>query len=100
MHAARALFAEKEDEEEWGFLLVDAANEFNAGNRITCLWTVQHRWPSGARFSLNCHRHQALLLMRTNDGYAGHWLWSREGVTHSNSLAMILYGIGMLPLTL
>ena len=37
VHTARALFAEKEDEEEWGFLLVDAANAFNDGNRIACL---------------------------------------------------------------
>ena len=84
------LFAEKEDEEEWGLLLVNADNTFNAGNRIACHWTVQHCWPSGARFSFNCYRHQALLLVRVNDGYAGHWLWSREGVTQGNPLAMSL----------
>ena len=91
VHAARALFSEKEDKEEWRFLFVNTANAFNTSNRIACLWTVQHRWPSGVRFSLNCYRHQALLLVRADDGYAGHWLWSHEG---------ILYGIGMLPLTL
>ena len=37
VHAERSLFAEKEDKEEWGFLLVDATNAFNAGNRIACL---------------------------------------------------------------
>ena len=57
VHAAQALFAKKEDQEEWGFLLIDTANTFNASNHIACLWTVRHRWPSGARFSLNCHRH-------------------------------------------
>ena len=74
VHTTRTLFAEKEDKEEWGFLLVDTANEFNAGNRIACLWTVRHRWPSGARFSMNCYRHQSLLLVRADNGYAGHWL--------------------------
>ena len=43
MHAARTLFAEKDGEEEWGFILVDAANAFNAGNRITYLWIVWHQ---------------------------------------------------------
>ena len=51
-------------------------------------------------FSFNCYCHQALLLMRANDGYAGHWLWSREAVTQGDPLAMILYGLGMLLLTL
>ena len=69
---ARALFAEKEDEEEWGFLLVDAANAFNGGNRIACIWTVRHRWSSGVRSSFNCYHHQALLLVRADDGYVGH----------------------------
>ena len=52
------------------------------------------------RFSLNCYYHQALLLVRTDDGYAGHWLWSLEGLNQGNPLAMILYGIRILPLTL
>ena len=100
MHAARALYTEKEDNEEWELLLVHAANAFNASNRIACLWTARHRWLSGTRLSFNCYRHQVLLLVCANDGYTGHWLWSREGVTQDNPLAMILYGLGMLLLTL
>ena len=72
VHAARALYAEKEDKEEWGFLLVDAANVFNTGNRIACLLTARHHWPSGTRFSFNCYRHHALLLVRADDGYVRH----------------------------
>ena len=37
--------------------------------------------------------------MRNNDGYGGEWLASMEGVTQGDPLSMILYGIGMLPLT-
>ena len=37
VHAAQALFTEKEDEEKYWFLLVNAANVFNAGNRIAYL---------------------------------------------------------------
>ena len=62
-HAARALYAKKEDKEEWGFLLVDAANAFNTNNCIAYLWTVWHRWPSGMRFSFNYYRHQDLLMV-------------------------------------
>ena len=100
MHATQALYAEMQDKEEWGFLLVDAANAFNANNRIACLWTARHYWPSSVRFSFNCYRHQVLPLVRADDGYTGHWLWSCEGVTQGNPLVMILYGLVMLPLTL
>ena len=61
---------------------------------------VRHRWPSGARLIFNCYHHQALLLVRADDSYAGHCLWSREGLTQGEPLKMILYGFGMLPLTL
>ena len=27
------------------------------------LWTVQHRWPEGARFAFNCYWHWAQLLL-------------------------------------
>ena len=43
VHVDRDLFAEKEENEEWAFLLVDAANAFNASNRIAYLWTVRYR---------------------------------------------------------
>ena len=100
VHAVRAMWNGAADNEEWGFLLVDAANAFNAGNRTAILWTVRHRWPSGARFSFNCYRHWSQLMIRSDDGYAGHWLTSQEGVTQGDPLSMILYGIGMLPLTI
>ena len=41
-HAAHTLFVERDDEEEYGFLIVDAANTFNAGNCSSCLWTVRY----------------------------------------------------------
>ena len=98
VHAARSLWEENEEEEEWGFLLVDAANAFNACNRIAAMWTVRHLWPSGARFSYNCYRHHALLVVRATDGHDGEWLVSKEGVTQGDPLSMVIYGLAMMPL--
>ena len=51
-------------------------------------------------FNLNYYCHKVLLLMRADDGYAGQCLSSREEVTQGDLLEMILYGIGMMSLTL
>ena len=40
------------------------------------------------------------MLVRADDGYADHWICSREGMTQGNPLAMILYSLGMLLLML
>ena len=100
VHAAITLFEEKDDEDECLFLPVDAENAFNAGNCVSCLWTVCHQWPSSAQFRCNCYSHQLILMVRSEDGYDGHWLASREGVAQGDYLTMILYGISMLLLTL
>ena len=41
--------------------LVDACNGSNELSRLAMLWTVQHRWPEGERFTLSCYRHWAQL---------------------------------------
>ena len=81
VHTTRTLFAERDNEEGYVLLLVNTAYMLNAGNHIICLWTVRHRWPSDARFIMNCYRHQSLLMVCINDGYNGHWLVSQESVT-------------------
>ena len=49
IHAMRVLFEEhREEEEDWGLLLIDAHNEFNEENRTAMLWAVRHEWPSCA----------------------------------------------------
>ena len=44
--------------------IVDACNGFNKLSRLEMLWTVQHRWPAGARFTFNCYKHWAQLILR------------------------------------
>ena len=48
------------------------------------------------RFYFNCYQHHAILV---NHGAMGMWLIvSNQGVTQGDSLSMICYGIGILPL--
>ena len=48
------LWAQHSQEEDWGFLLIDAWNAFNEENRTAMLWAVWKEWPSGAQFTFNC----------------------------------------------
>jgi hypothetical protein len=78
-------------------LLVDATNGFNELGRKAMLWTVRHRWASGARFSFNCYRHSAQLILRRR-GKDCAVILSREGVTQGDPLSMVLYGLSLTPL--
>jgi hypothetical protein len=78
-------------------LLVDATNGSNELGRKSMLWTVRHHWANGARFSFNCYRHSAqLILRRRGDDCA--IILSREGVTQGDPLSMVLYGLALTPL--
>ena len=62
------------------------------------LWAVCHNWPSGAQFTFNCYRHWAILVVRNTEDGSVHFLHRKEGVTQGDPLAMIAYGIRVLPL--
>ena len=42
------LWEEHNQEEDWGFLLIEARNAFNEENRTAMLWAVRNEWRSGA----------------------------------------------------
>ena len=69
---------------------------FNEINQLGVLWTVRHLWPSGARFSFNCYRHWSSLVLR-NWNCTASFLHSREVLTQGDPLAIITYGISILP---
>ena len=69
-----------EDSETSGTTLVDACNGFYELSRLVILWTVQRRWPAGVRFTFNCYRHWAQLLL-LQPGEPPVAIMIREGVT-------------------
>ena len=62
------------------------------------LWTIRHEWPSCAKFAFNCYRHFVVLVIRSRDGKSTAFIFSKEGVTQGDALAMAAYGVGLLPL--
>ena len=59
---------------------------------------MQKEWTSGAQFTFNCYHHWYTLVVRGMEDVSGHLLHSKEGVTQGDPLAMIAYGIWVLPL--
>ena len=86
------------EKEEMGFLLIDAKNVFNDGNRTYILWTVRHLWPTGVRFTFNCYRHHSMLYLKSADKRGFEIIHSREGVMQGDLRAMIAYSILLLPM--
>ena len=97
IHRFQTLWDKNSSTEEWGVLLVDAKNAFNKINRVGMLWTVRHLWPPGARFVFDFYHHWSSRVLR-NGNRTSIILHSIEGVTQGGHLAMIAYGIGILPL--
>ena len=77
IHATRLQWTQHYQEEEWGFLLIDARNVFNEKNQTAMLWAVRHEWPGCAQFTFNCYRHWAMLLVRYTADGSGHFLHSK-----------------------
>ena len=82
----------------FSIIMADAENGFNMLNRKAMLWTVRHLWAAGSRFSFNCYRHAAQLVVVRGQGQPASILLSREGVTQGDPLSMILYGVDLVPL--
>jgi hypothetical protein len=91
IHAINKLWHDMKEEENWGFLLIDASNTFNKLNQTAILWHVRHEWPSGACYTFNCYHHWSTLVIRGVDGATSSFIHSKEGVTLGNALSMVAY---------
>ena len=73
-------------------LLVDASNAFNALNHGVALSNVRFLCPSLATILINTYRELTELFVE------GEVLWSEEGTTQGDPLAMPFYALATIPL--
>ena len=89
IHAMQQIF---KDEHTEAVLLVDASNAFNNLNRQAALHNIHILCPPLATILSSTYQADVQLFID------GETLYSREGTTHGDPLAMAMYGIGILPL--
>ncbi len=77
--------------------MVDASNGFNELSCMAMLWTMHHLWPKASWFAFNCYRHKAMPII-CNPSHTWIILWSCKGITQGDPLAIVLYGIVLVPL--
>ena len=85
----RLLFFRQDTE---AVLLVYVSNAFNSLNRQVALRNIQHLCPSLANILINSYTEPTELFV---DGQV---LWSEEGTTHGDPLAMPMYALATIPL--
>ena len=89
IHSIRILFTDNGNE---GVLLVDATNAFNLLNRQVALCNITTVCPSIATVLINTYRGDAELFVDSQT------LYSREGTTQGDPLAMAFYALATVPL--
>lgn len=92
IHAMVELFERPETE---CIFLADAANAFNEISRPAALYNTRVYCPRLSRFVFNSYKGHAKLYVSGS----GEMIYSQEGTTQGCATAMIVYGLGMLPLT-
>ena len=89
VHAADLLFKQEDTE---AILLVDATNAFNSLNRLSALHNIRRLCPSLATALINSYREPTELFVD------GDVLYSCEGTTQGDPLAMPMYALATIPL--
>ena len=93
VHAVEELFNSTE-EDGHGLLMMDVSTAFNALNRETALWNARILWPRCSRFLFNTYKGYAPLIVAGTTEL----LFSSEGTTQGDPLAMLFYGVSLMPL--
>ena len=89
VHAMRAIYDDPSPE---AVLLVDVSNSFNNLNRQVALLNIQTLCPSLVTVLINTYREDVPLFIDN------HCIYSSEGTTQGDPLAMTMYSIGITPL--
>lgn len=89
IHAMRTIFNQDDSQ---GLLLVDASNAFNSLNRSVALLNIRHVCPPIFNILCNCYRSPSDLFVD------GSRIYSEEGTTQGDPLAMPMYALATVPL--
>ena len=89
VHAMHRVYESRETE---AVLLVDASNAFNSLNREAALRNIQHLCQTLSKIITNTYRENPQLFID------GNILYSQEGTTQGDPLAMAMYAIAITPL--
>ena len=89
VHAVRECFQLEGTE---AVLLVDASNAFNSLNRNVALHNIQFECPAISTFLINTYREPSELFID------GEVIYSQEGTTQGDPLAMPMYAVATLPM--
>ena len=89
IHSMRTVFSNVNSE---GCLLVDASNAFNSLNRAVALQNIQYICPAFSSILINIYRFPAPLYVD------GDVIYSNEGTTQGDPLAMPFYALSTIPL--
>ena len=89
VHSIHQLYLEYDTE---ALLLVDAENAFNSLNRETALRNILHLCPSIGHVVFNTYHDNVSLFI------GGETIYSLEGTTQGDPLAMAMYALGVTPL--
>ena len=89
VHAVRECFQLEETE---AVLLVNASNAFNSLNRNVALHNIQFECPAISTFLINTYREPTELFID------GEVIYSQEGTTQGDPMAMPMYAVATLPL--
>lgn len=81
-----------QEEDTQGTLLADASNAFNSLNRELALLNTRHLCLSLSNILINTYRSDVPLFIDNEV------IWSREGTTPGDPLAMPMFAIGVVPL--
>ena len=95
IHVANDLFNENVDNPNYGFLLVDTNNAFNSINCKHLLCTIRYLWPGASRHFFNTCKRFSLLFIHGSSCV----IFSEEGATQGDAMAMLTHSITLIPLT-
>ena len=93
IHAMKEIYSEDKCQ---GLLMVDASNAFNSLNRKVAMKNIQLVCPNLSQYIENTYQDAARLYIA--GGSSGKFLYSSEGTTQEDNIAMAFYALSTVPI--